>query len=65
MVDLYNEQRRLSAQAMQAGGLAAWMEREDAAMRRLDPLLAELKSAEADIARLMVALRHIRAVGAL
>ncbi len=63
--DLYDEQRRLTDHVIEhAGGLAAWLEDNKGDVESLERFMEGIKSGDTpDLPRLMVTLRHIRALG--
>lgn len=64
--DLYDEQRRLAMTVIeQSRHVEAWAEAHAADLNRFDRFVDDLKSSDSpDIPKLMVALRHIRTLGA-
>ena len=62
IADLYDEQRRLTLSVMESSGnVESWIASHTDYMHRFERFINDLKSGDtADIARLMVALRHIR-----
>ena len=62
IADLYDEQRRLTLVVMEASGnVERWMQKNAETLQRFGHFMNDLKSTDTvDIARLMVALRHIR-----
>jgi glutamate dehydrogenase len=63
IADLQDEQRRLTASVIQQGSMEKWLSANALETERYDLFIKDIKSKESpDVARLMVALRHIRAL---
>ena len=64
MADIQDEQRRLAASVIAKGGMENWLSEHAADVERYDRFMADIKAGEApDVAKLMVALRHVRGLG--
>ncbi|MBY0406946.1 MAG: NAD-glutamate dehydrogenase [Rickettsiales bacterium] len=60
--DVYDEQRRLTIEVIESGGMEKWQSAHTGDLTRYDSFIEDLGSETPDIPKLMVALRHVRSL---